>query len=430
MSNSDERVLRKVVQEARERLHGGARDWDKLDAKLFARIEADKTAQASLDRFAGRRTAWSLAACGLAAAAALAVFVGRPATSERVISDPSSQGASETLAAATPNASALVLRKGSGDVTVRTKTGAGSALASGQSVCAGDIVDTRGATAFFERRLGVTLQAGHAVTWTLEDASQITVEKAGASLVLGLLRGAIEAQVTSVATGEAFAVDVASVSDQGLRKVTRIAVHGTHLRVGRVGSTRVLIDLTEGVVSIGTPPRVGSTYGTLVTAPAHVEFDLRTPNDIQVSHTASAVRPALDLALAIAGPNTAQTAAPRIAMQSPSPTSPLPAGHVPPSAVPTPKAKEPAPAVASPDPNAEATIAAAVRACAATRPRSVDVKVTVSSTLELRVNADGNVEFARFDPPLVPEVQTCAATSIYKTRFKGEGTVSIPIELE
>ena len=430
--NSDERALRKATEEARDDRRSEEPDWATLEKKLFARIDSDRAHETSLARFAGSRSAWGLAASGLALAAAIAMFVGRPAT--RAL-----EWSAETETATPLAAGTLALRRGVGDVRV-----AGSALGAGQSVRAGDVIETHGATAFFER--------AHAVTWELEDLSQVTVKRAGSTLVLGLDRGAIEAQVTPVATGEAFAVDVSAGGPDGAGSspgtVTRIAVHGTHLRVARVGATRVLIDLTEGVVSIGAPPRSGSTYGALVMAPAHVELDVTAPlASLQITHLEAAVRAPLDLSLAILGPGTRGPTArkgpydardpglqipPDSLKGSPSPTSPLPLGHVPPSSAAAPKPFMPPPAVQEADPHAEDTVAAAVRACAAGRPRAdaTSVKVTVSSRLELRVNPDGFVEFARFDPPLVPEVQTCASTSIYKTRFVRSGTITIPLVIE
>ena len=75
--------------------------------------------------------------------------------------------------------------------------------------------------------------------------------------------GAFEAQVTPVPSGEAFAVDVATPTS-----IVRIAVHGTHLRVARAG-TRVTVDLTEGVVSIGS---VSEAFGRR--APARADLKM------------------------------------------------------------------------------------------------------------------------------------------------------------
>jgi hypothetical protein len=104
--------------------------------------------------------------------------------------------------------------------------------------------------------------------------------------------------------------------------------------------------------------------------------------------------------------------------------------------VPPPRAVDPAKpepaAKAEPSPpalSARESIAAAVRACAAARSRPDNVRVTVTSALRLKVAKGGEVETAQFDPPLLPEIQTCAATAIYKAKLEaGGGSVTIPID--
>jgi hypothetical protein len=206
----------------------------------------------------------------------------------------------------------------------------------------------------------------------------------------------------------------------------------------------VVVDLTEGVVSIGVPPRTGSTYGTLVTAPSHVEFDAADLNGtLRIDHTVSAVRAAIPL-----GPQAPPTVAAVDPGQPNAPvTAPPPTGdHVAPAApatVPRPVAPprsatdpsrvdpaanvEPSPLPANVPPRE--AIAAAVRACAAARSRPENVRVTVTSSLKLKIAAGGAVETAQFDPPLLPSIQTCAATAIYKAKLEdAAGTiVAIPI---
>ena len=259
------------------------------------------------------------------------------------------------------------------------------------------------------------------------------MKSAGESLVLALEDGAIEAQVTPVPSGEAFAVDIATGSS-----LVRVAVHGTHLRVSRFGS-RVVIDLTEGVVSIGTPPRSGSTYGTLVTAPSHVEFDaVDLDHTLRIDHAAAAIRAPITLVShdGFAAANVAVRAeAPQVAPQGMPAAAAL-------ATVPRPAATQQRPAsgpspvepAAKTDPKAalppREAIAAAVRACAAQRSRPENVRVTVSSSLKLKIAGGGDVETAQFDPPLLPEIQTCAANAIYKAKLEDSAgaTVTIPID--
>ena len=149
----------------------------------------------------------------------------------------------------------------------------GKVVAGGVPLKLGDVLETGGARATIERPGKVTL--------TLEPGLKTVVTHVQGALILALERGAVEAQVVPVASGEAFAVDVDG---------SRVAVHGTHLRVAREGQ-RVVVDLNEGVVSVGAAPRAGSVLGTLVNAPAHVEFMASDPaGTLEQTHDPSAVR--------------------------------------------------------------------------------------------------------------------------------------------
>src|SRR5262249_7704230 len=102
--------LDKALRDAKKSFVPKEPDWDAVDAKLFARIEADKKVDhdARVARVASAPRAWAYVAGGLAAAAALAVFVGKHATHVP-------QG---TTAANGSPASALMAHSGSGDVLI------------------------------------------------------------------------------------------------------------------------------------------------------------------------------------------------------------------------------------------------------------------------------------------------------------------------
>jgi hypothetical protein len=244
------------------------------------------------------------------------------------------------------------------------------------------------------------------------------VTHAQGALVLALTEGAVEAQVVPVPNGEAFAVDVG---------LSRVAVHGTHLRVERFGE-HVIVDLSEGVVSLGPAPRVGSTLGSLVTAPAHAEFGVSdAEGSLTLTHDPSAVRPPLSTTLSASAPARPPAQAVAAAPQpKPEAVEARPAGAVAPRVEPH---SSPAPRVAPVDPNPEGTIASAVRACLAERPRADNVTVEVSTVVRLDVDADGTVLHARFDPPVTPDVNACASGPIYRTRFARGGSVAVPVEL-
>ncbi len=417
-------TLDALVQEAKGD-HGPDVDWAKVEAKLFPRVEREARAQAALKAYAGPKRAWVGAAVVIAAAAAVPLFF--PHAESAPLDGVASTMRTEV---SVRNAGALS-EKERATVVVHATSGATSReLAKGGSIREGDVLDTRQGRAVFKR------VEPSGVTWALEDGAQAEVRGAGGTLILALAKGAVEAQVAPVEAGEAFAIDVEG---------TRVAVHGTHLRVERQGG-HAIVDLREGVVSIGAPPKTGSTYGDLVTAPAHVEFDAADPHGtLKVSHEATRVRApqALETATAAESLAAMHLPAPPLAPLVPSvvppvrtttpatvaPVAAAPAQQVPPPAQVS-KPEPPLPAPARIDPDPERTIAEQIRACARKHVEHADgVVITVRSRLELRVGDSGMVTAAIFDPPLAPEVQSCAASAIYGTRFGQAGPVTIPIDV-
>ena len=396
-------------------------DWSRLESRIMASIEEERSELLRDVETArsGRRTrevALRVGALVLAAAAAIALFV----RNDRDVALVDAPAASSVDVAA--SASSLRASEGSGEVRI-----GGIVAAPGHVLRAADVIEVEAARAVFDRPRKVTWLleqdgAPHEATGARGAApvARAHVKAAGDTLVLGLEHGVIEAQVVPVTTGEAFAVDIAT--EQSL---VRVAVHGTHLRVARAGS-RVVVDLTEGVVSIGVPPRTGVTYGTIVTAPAHVELDADDLGTLRVDHAPASVRTAIPL-----GPHHEQPGPPR-----PDPVSFT--GHSHPESAPSAVAAKGSVRTdhgphGHPDApkrvlSARDAISAAVRQCAASQSRSGDVHVTVNSDLRLRVSAAGVVESAQFSPPLLPEIQSCAAQVIYKTKLEETGTVTIPIE--
>jgi hypothetical protein len=406
-------------------------DWDAIDAKLFARIDAAEATEEAgrVARLgpASRTRGWSLVAGGLAAAAAIAVYAGHK---------PGAAPIDGAATAAAPLTASALVRAGS-ERDPRDTLIAGAPASAGAILHVGEVIETHRASALLEREAPASGGGGAPgaplVAWSVERDSRVSVAKATGALVVSLDRGAVEAQVTPVPSGEAFAVDVPGANGS----VTRVAVHGTHLRVSRVevgDHVKLVVDLSEGVVSIGAPPRAGSTYGALVTAPAHVELDTADPSSLVVSHLPEDVRTPVDLTRARAASTVGQVPASAVAQNgaqigaqngAPS-TQSHPA--VSPQIAPRPVPAAPRPPEA--DPNAEATVSAAVKACMAGRTQAPDgeVTVTVSSTLEIRLQDDGAVDLARFNPPLPPDVQLCAANAIYKTRFPRSGTLTIDLK--
>ena len=389
-------ALDKLLDEVREDLgtqEARSVDWSAVDEKLFARIDArvQDERRAERARFAPqRRRGWTLAAVGvLAAAAIVALVVGK--TGEPVAMDD---------AAASESAGTVVAVQGDAVLVDGKPAGIGATLR------LGDVIETRGGE--------VTVERPGKLTLTLEPGTRTAVTHVKGALVLALDRGAVEAQVVPVSAGEAFAVDVAG---------SRVAVHGTHLRVARATEhdPRVVVDLNEGVVAVGEAPRQGSVVGTLVNAPAHVEYDAADPaRSLQQTHDPSAVRPPARTETTAATPPVAFRPEPPLTHPAVPAVEPRPEPH--PSSSPV---KAPSPATAA---NAESAVAAAVRTCMANRPSADNVTVVVSTTLHLDLYDDGSVRAARFDPPVAPDVNACAAQAIYRERFGHAGTAAIRVD--
>jgi hypothetical protein len=366
-------------------------DWKSVDEKLFARIEQEPRPLTTSDEpEQNGRVIWIGSALTLAAAAAALLLV-----------HPGSNGSNGVDPHASAPQSAGVVA--AGDVQGHHP---GSQLGRGDRI---DVVDQ---VAYFE--------APGAVRWSASQGSLLHVEHAASPLVLSLEKGSAEAQVTPVPSGEAFAIDVTASSGE----VVRVAVHGTHLRVARDGD-KITVDLTEGVVSIGAPPRRGSTIGALVTAPAHVELDARDVSSMRVDHEASSVR--------------------RAERVTPAPRADQETAFVPSPAVQT---LEPFEIVAEPRtpshvlkpqttnilPTAPVyltttdELASALVACGKDTiiPQSV-----FSTTLTIQLGDDGSMKTATFTPAFLPEARDCAANVIWKrTKLANTtGTVTVPVEI-
>src|SRR5579859_5889344 len=260
--------LQRLIVEAREDLGKKPApqvDWARVDRKLFDRIEQSENAS-----FATRRSlqvAWAAGAALVSAAAVAAMVLGRTTEVSPI----------ESVRAGSDEPAGIVVAiEGDGDLLVN-----GKQAPVGSTLRLDDVVEARGAAR-------ATVERPGKVTFALEHGTRAVVEHTHGALVLALESGSVEAQVVPVPRGEAFAVDVGRA---------RVAVHGTHLRVerqhGNAGSSRsgdlVVVDLNEGVVSVGQAPRIGSTSGVLVTAPAHAEFAADDAGTLSVTHNIAEV---------------------------------------------------------------------------------------------------------------------------------------------
>ncbi len=357
-----------------------APDWDKLQA----RIERESTPKKN-------NVVWIAVAATLAAAAAGALWMGKSPDDPATVATETTQAPPQQIVVAS------ALLEGQAQIN-------GANAVVGREVFANAHVTSESASAIFDRP--------NKVRWLLESDSAVSIEHAEGPLVLALEKGGAEAQVVPVPNGEAFAIDVTSAKGN----VVRVAVHGTHLRVARVAD-HVIVDLTEGVISVGAPPKRGSTLGQLVTAPAHVELDIdnmASGGALDVHHDAASVRTPVTLS-AQSKVTTNDTPAPKpesTAKPSPQPaiTSPI--------ATPKPAPTDTIVADSNIDERVSNTVRSFVRAQQGTN--GVTVIPPKSVTLKLELSDDGYVRTVTFDPPLSPDVQKHISDTLFdpkQTRF-------------
>jgi hypothetical protein len=391
-------TLDKLVREVRD--HFGTReattiDWRTVDDALFERVEHE--ARTRHARSAVRWWPRSLVPVALSlSAVAIALFVVRGARQAvPVLRGPVGEA---------ENREDRVTIEGGGPATVQGVRGSGE-----RRLRLGDVVETQGSS--------ITLQRPGKVSMVLEANSRIRVSKIGETLVLVLERGAVEAQVTPVAHGEAFAVDVEG---------SRVAVHGTHLRVQR-DDWRVIVDVNEGVIAVGDAPRSGLVLGAIVVASAHAEFmAFDALGTLKVSRDPAALRwPAATSAPAAKGDMAA--AEPHAGVEPASSRTPVARASEPRGEA---RAAAQAASASSANVAPEADLAGIVRKCMADRPRAENVTILVRTTLHLMLGDDGWVQSARFDPPVAPDVNACAAQSIYRTRFDHGGNVTLSVDFK
>jgi RNA polymerase sigma-70 factor (ECF subfamily) len=251
LANAGPSPLTRLLAEAKSETTGyvpPAGDFSLAEQKLLLRLETEIARE--------KRSRRSQLAAGVVASLALAAgaafLLGRPVSPEVLSQVPTAE----------PLAFTVVGGPKGGNLRTDSEDPAGFVV--------GDTVEVADQPLVFERS-GVGKGTPRRAMWALDPAGEtagarIKVAKGGDTLVLTLERGAVEADVTPVRDGEAFAVDVA-----GPAGTTRVAVHGTHLRVAKQGN-KITVDLTEGVIALGAPSE-GRTTGREIVAPAHVELE-------------------------------------------------------------------------------------------------------------------------------------------------------------
>jgi hypothetical protein len=414
------RALRALSREAAE-AQVPAVDWDRVEQGLFAEIVGGDR-PAPLEALAlpaptvpPRRVGspWTAA---LTAAAAIALFAGV----WHVESSAPSRGSDR--AARTP-------------LSVH-------GITLGDSLVAGDVVESKGRALAYEKRGLVTFTVAPSSRVKLVAAEQIG-DGPGA-VTISLAEGSVHAEVEPQPEGEAFAVEVGR---------TRVAVHGTSFTVSREGD-RVKVEVAHGSVAVGPASHRGSTQGWLLVGPDQAMFSLDGAREAQWlaasasdSVRAAASRPERPFEGVASSPDPTSTS--RRPSMGAAPSS-MRAGHVvargesaahsaddaTDKQIPAADAPTQAPGVATlhadQDEAATASILSGIESCYERQVSSFGVTFSVRSSLTLSIQPNGTIREGVFNPPLSPTLMSCAQEAITASRFpKGMAVreIRVPVTL-
>lgn len=239
------------------------------------------------------------------------------------------------------------------------------------------------------KQTAITLShPGHAV-WKLLAGSSAWIAERGERIVVHLDHGSIIARVVPNPKPETFVVETNDA---------RVAVHGTVFRV-TLRNGRLLVKLHEGSIAVG--PK-GGAPAFMLKAPASGDFALDgRSGDVRGSVPSE--------------PNDAPSELPK-SVPARGAARPV-----------LPSATPPVASVDLPDELSIGDIEAGVsRVVDATsgcfrqfnEPKP-GLEITVRTALTLKVQPDGSVSEVDFQPPLAPNIESCATTSVSQIRFAG-----------
>jgi hypothetical protein len=401
------RALRALSREAAE-AEVPAIDWDRVERGIFAEIERGER-PASLEALAtpvlaeGRGGAGSPWTVGLVAAAAMALVVGLTHGDSRAPLRANDRAARTPLAV--------------------------HGITLGDSLVAGDVVESKDRALAYEKAGLVTFTVGPASRVELLAAEQIG-DGPGA-VTISLAQGSVHAEVQPQPDGEAFAVEVGR---------TRVAVHGTSFTVSREGD-RVRVQVAHGSVAVGPTGHRGSTQGWLLVGPDQATFSLDGARDAEwlAAPATDVTRSAVSLSESSAGPSkpassksaTPPRSAHLVARGESAPHFADDAGD-----------KQPLPGELHPSGSAAgraeqveggvSAILSGIESCYERQVSSFGVTFSVRSSLTLSILPSGAVREGVFNPPLSPTLMSCAQEAIASSRFApGEGVreIRVPVTL-
>lgn len=263
--------------------------------------------------------------------------------------------------------------------------------------------------------------------------------------VVVLERGALEADVVPQPDGspmtERFVVETAGV---------RVAVHGTKFTVER-GTDEVTVEVLRGAVTVGPAGHRGLTTGHLLVAPARAAFSLdsarmarllppeTTPIAATLGGTGS--RPLAAGTVSPEGEASGAGIEPSEPTSDESDTASTPDGPPQPpqsgdpnqasgATEPTTEAQDPsAPQQVLTLSDARARMVACLRAPASSSQARESVRVTISSTVRLSLDASRRIVAVQFTPPLKPALQgKCAGVVLGRRLEDASGSASFPVQ--
>ncbi len=279
----------------------------------------------------------------------------------------------------------------------------------------GDVVEASvGAVAFGQRG---------AVEWTLAAGSRLVVKTPmGAENVhvveldSGSVKGRVHEQSAVRFVVTAGETEVVSFSEGAVFTVTR-------------SSKRIVVHMEEGVATVGKrnstedPHRIEAPVHAALALDGVSGFEIVPTETVEASTTPKSEASPMDAAPEVTTP-TAKPSQPEVPSAPAVKTGAASATSAAPVETPVVKRGSLSAATAS-------VLACMNQARAKQREESKsDVKVTVSSTLKVSVDADGKVKGLSFSPPLAPALQNCGV-SLFGTTFEpGERTELIPVQLQ
>lgn len=454
-SEPDARILRQMVRELSEDPLPEL-PWEKMEASLFASLEAGPVQSGHTPRESadaeptderpsivpelGRERPSAIPAAladreSLVAPEPAAVrsaprsSVGRWARGVAIVAAlAAGVGGLYFVSATDPRAPTVAIAEPIDASQVPNAPGMPAGVLDARSLKVGDVVEAALGPLAFGASEATPRAEEDKLAWTLSAGSRAVVrEPASAAVhVVELESGSVHVEATGpkrfvVRAGQ---TEVAS------------AVRGAIFTVTR-SSRGLVVHVESGSVLVGDRGVAGeggkSGEGRLLDGPVRASVSLDGARDVELIP---------DRVAAMMQPPAHKTEAPEVVSspdspspvaeppQGPRPGEPAPASQPPRVGAP---AIEPsaAPAPAAAAPPSEASIRASVQRCfgdvQAKKAPNEGVSVSVSSTLRVVVRADGSVQGVTFNPPLGPDLQSCAVFLFRENLGPGERTLAIPV---